>query len=219
MGCVAAGRRFILCGSMESLWEMDDGFLARLRTGSQEAWTQFFFRFDPFIRSVACWSKWGFDSTAREDVMQNIRTELPRAIGNYRGEQPFRIFLRGICIHRCADEVRRQVKQRERYLPMDVPTSDGETRHLDYAAGEDFDPVYAIAEAERAALLRQLLEGMGPPCAEALKQFYLEDRSYKDIAAQNNEPISTVGNRLGRCLERLKELVKKNSFLQDLCPA
>ncbi|HOW96941.1 MAG TPA: sigma-70 family RNA polymerase sigma factor [Kiritimatiellia bacterium] len=203
---------------MDSSWEMEDEFLARLRTGAQEAWTQFFFRFDPFIRSVVCWSKWGFDSTAREDVMQNIRTEIPRAIANYRGEQPFRIFLRGICIHRCADEVRRQIKQRERYLPMDVPTSDGETRHLDYAAGEDFDPVYAIAEAERAALLRQLLEDMGPPCNQALKNFYLEDLSYKDMAARSGEPISTIGNRLARCLERLKEKVQKIPFYRIYVP-
>ncbi|MBU1695162.1 MAG: sigma-70 family RNA polymerase sigma factor [Verrucomicrobia bacterium] len=203
---------------MDEAWNMEEEFLARLRTGSERAWTQFFFRFDPFIRSVVCWSKWGFDPSAREDVMQNIRTEIPRAIENYRGEQPFRIFLRGICIHRCADEVRRQIKQRERYLPMDVVMEDGESRHLDYAAGKDFDPVYAIAEAEQAALLRRLLEDMGPPCSQVLAQFYLEELSYKEIAARTREPISTIGNRLGRCLERLKEKVEKDSFLRDLCP-
>lgn len=204
---------------MDESWNMEPELLAQLRAGSAPAWTQFFSRFDPFIRSVVCWSKWGFDASAREDVTQNIRTEIPRAIESYRGEQPFRIFLRGICIHRCADEVRRQIKQRKRYLPMETTTMDGDLRPREYAAGEEFDPVQALAEAERAALLRQLLEEMGPPCAQVLKQFYLEDLSYKDIAAQTREPISTIGNRLGRCLERLKEKVQKNSFLRDLCPA
>ena len=201
---------------MDNSWDMDQDLLDRLRAGESAAWTQFFFRFDPFLRSVVCWSKWGFSESAREDVMQNIRTEIPRALANYRGEQPFRIFLRGICIHRCADEIRRQIKHRERYLPMEVATGDGESRPLDYAAGADFDPVAAIAEAEQATLVRQTVEEMGPPCNEALKQFYLEDLSYKDIAARKGEPVSTVGNRLARCLERLKEKVEKDAALRDL---
>ena len=196
-------------------FDMEQEFFVRLKADGEAAWSEFFARFDAFLRSVVCWSRWGFSEQAREDVMQNIRTELPRAIGRFKGEQPFRVFLRGICIHRCADEVRRQIKQRERYLPMEVAGDDGRSVTLDYADPQA-DPIAAIAEAEQAALVRRLIEEMGAPCTEALKLFYLEDLSYKDMAARTNEPVSTIGNRLARCLERLKQKVEKDAALRDL---
>jgi DNA-directed RNA polymerase specialized sigma24 family protein len=45
---------------------------------------------------------------------------------------------------------------------------------------------------------------MEPPCREAIRDFYIHDLSYKEMAAKRQMPINTVGTRLSRCLEKLK---------------
>lgn len=82
----------------------------------------------------------------------------------------------------------------------------------------DFDtlvshPVYedpSIAERERADMRIQIDRGLGrlaPKYREVLALHYFEDMAYKDIAEVLQVPVGTVGIRLKRAKEALKQVL------------
>ena len=97
--------------------------LQGLLNGDPAAWEDFFRQYHPLITSVVSWSKWRFDIHTRNDIAQQIRMELPRAIAGYTGQSNLDYFIKRICIHRCVDEVRRQFKERQRVVSIDNENS------------------------------------------------------------------------------------------------
>jgi RNA polymerase sigma-70 factor (ECF subfamily) len=63
------------------------------------------------------------------------------------------------------------------------------------------------ADPEHDNLLR-LLEHLAPNQQEAVRLFYLEDRSYDAVAEQLGMPLGTVKNLLHRARKRLMELAR-----------
>jgi RNA polymerase sigma-70 factor (ECF subfamily) len=65
-------------------------------------------------------------------------------------------------------------------------------------------PLWAKVTPEQ---LLAAVDRVEEPYRTTYRLFALEKRSYKDIAAQQSIPIQTVGSRLSRARERLKELL------------
>ncbi len=186
-----------------------------LKEGDSAAWGDFFREHDHVILSVVSWSKWHFAHHIREELAQQIRVELTRAIPRFRGESSLTQFVKKICIRRCIDQVRRETRTRGVLVPDAVRGEDGEYRTLDFEASEEFDPHVCIAKSERAAALRQLLERLDPSCKTAIGQFYMQEKSYKEIAELNGITVNTVGSRLSKCLEKLRTLMKENESMEE----
>ena len=176
-------------------------------------WDQFFREFDPLIRSVVSWKKWHFDSHTQDDVAQTIRTQLANAIERYHGDSKLEYYIKQICIRRCIDQVRKQVRIREHFVSSLVGNEHGDLRELEVQAGEDYDPIARVMRIEKIKALRKVLLVMDETCRSILEQFYMKGLSYKEIAQIAGITVNAVGLRLSKCVGKLGSIAKKDSIL------
>jgi len=192
--------------------EADQPDIEALKKGVEKAWDRFFLQFDKEICAIAAWPKWRFDAHTREDVVQIIKLAIVQSIKHLQSEQALRAFVRKICVHRCIDMLRKRLREQGRLLSLGHFSDDGEWEDVDVAAGDEFDPVTSLLRAERAIIVREALARMDAPSQKLIRQFYVENQSYKDIAESEGISINTVGSRLSRCLNKLRPLFQNTEI-------
>jgi len=195
--------------------DFDSAWFARIAEGDDSAWDSFFRQHDVTIRRVVSWSKWRFSSSVRDDVAHVIRAELVRCLPRRELPADLTAFIKRICVRRCIDEVRRQIRARGVEVPLVGQGEDGEEYARPLPADERYDPVVAIVTDERGKLVKQLVGQLGDTCRDAITRFYLENRSYKEIAAQLGIAVNTVGSRLAKCLAKLRGLMDTYPVLRE----
>ena len=176
-----------------------------LRAGRPDAWRDFLRQCDPLLHAITAWPKWRFDAHAREEVVQATRTSLAQSLPTLTCNAAIPAFVRRICANRCIDAVRRRVREREHFVPLTGWGDDDSV--ADHPADDSYDPVREIVLAERAASLRLAMNHLDPACQTAIREFYVEQRSYKAMAERQNVAVNTVGSRLSRCLDKLRTLL------------
>ena len=181
--------------------------IGELRANNARAWTRFFAAFDPLIRSIANWPRWHFDAHTREDAVQTIRLGIVRSIGRLQSETALTAFVRRIAVNRCIDLLRKQLRMQSRLMPLGHYNAEGEWEEPETPADGAYDPVQALLQAERAALLREALQRLDETERTCLLQFYAEGLSYREMAARQGVAVNTVGSRLSRCLDKLRGLL------------
>ncbi len=181
--------------------------IGELRANNARAWTRFFDAFDPLIRSIANWPRWHFDAHTREDAVQTIRLGIVRSIGRLQSETALTAFVRRIAVNRCIDLLRKQLRMQSRLMPLGHYNAEGEWEEPETPADGAYDPVQALLQAERAALLREALQRLDETERTCLLQFYAEGLSYREMAARQGVAVNTVGSRLSRCLDKLRGLL------------
>lgn len=181
--------------------------MTALRAEDESAWSDLFGRFDELIRAIVAWPRWHFDPHTREDVAQKVRLGILQSLPRLQAEQSLPGFIRRICINRCIDMLRKQLRDHDRLVPIGHWNADGEWEDVDVPAGAEFDPIVAIQRAERAAMLRATLARMDEASQTLIRQFYVEGLSYREIAQRQGVAVNTVGSRLSRCLDRLRDLL------------
>ena len=194
---------------------LDGQALDALKAGDEQAWDDFFRLHDALIRNVVSWPKWFFSTVVRQDVAQKIRTDLTKSIHSFSGKSSLEHFIKTISVRRCIDEVRRQVREKQTFVPGAFQDTDGEWHEIEARADESYDPVRDIVLAERARYLRQLLGTLREACRVAVREFYLDEMSYREMAEKHGISINTVGSRLAKCLARLREKMRQNPELRE----
>jgi len=180
-----------------------------LRRGDEQAWNVFFSQYESSIRSIAAWPKWHFDFHTQEDVIQTIRLAIIQSIDRLQSEPSLRAFVHKICVNRCIDLLRKQIREQNRLTPFGHWSEDGEWEDIDVAAGAEFDPVSVLQRCERAKILRAALARMDETCQTLIREFYIEGLSYKEMAQRHDIAVNTVGSRLSRCLDKLRVLLQQ----------
>ena len=182
--------------------------LGALCDGDQSAWTAFFERFDPTIRAIVAWPRWHFDAHTCEDVAQTVKVSIVQSIGRLQSEPSLPAFVKRICVNRCIDMLRRQLREQSRVCPLGRLDENGEWVDVDVEAGAEFSPVFALQRAECASAVRAALARLDESDRACLLQFYVEGLSYKEMAERQGVTVNTVGSRLSRCLDKLRELLE-----------
>lgn len=182
----------------------EEELVSALRAGDQPAWNAFFDRYDRLIHSVTAWPKWHFDFHVREDVSQTVRSEIVKALPKFDGRSTLAYWIKRVCVHRCVDEVRRQVRRQEIVASQMLDEEDRGWDPPDNLDREGFDPVQAVTAMERAGIVRKLVDGLGGTCRDIIRLFYLEELSYKEISKKLSITVNTVGSRLSKCLDKLR---------------
>lgn len=200
-----------------SISRWNDRALRALRRNDGKAWDDFFADFDGLIRSVVSWRKWHFDFHVAEDLTQQIRHELMRSVGRVENAKRIPGFVRRVCVNRCIDEVRRQVKERNLFTSFVSRDEEGDERTLCLEGGSDFNPVRVIMAKDRAGVLRDLIRKIDPFCHSVLRLFYGQGFRYKEISEKLEVAVNTVGTRLARCLEKLRGMAKQSPLMQEVC--
>ena len=189
--------------------------VSALKRGDDGAWESFFETYDDTITSVVRWSKWHFKPDVQEDVAQEIRAELLRCITNFRAASSLRYYIKRICINRCVDRIRKQVRERSVIVSLGYEDADGELREMDAPSTDQYDPIKKIYTFETVGAVRELLKHLDGTCLEAIQLFYMEGLAYKEIAKKLGISINTVGSRLAKCLEKLRRNAQHDPILRE----
>jgi RNA polymerase sigma-70 factor (ECF subfamily) len=126
-----------------------------------------------------------------EDLAQEAFVRLWRALPLYDGRASFSTWLYVIARNACLNEVRRRGSH---------PTAQ---------LAEDAEPAGvapAAAPIERRLDCETLVESLPEPQRRIVRLFYLEDRSYEQVATMLEMPINTVRSHLHRARKRLAGL-------------
>ena len=175
---------------------------------------QLFEDYDPLIQYVVSWTKWHFHPDVREDVAQTVRAELVKHIHRFKGGSSLKHFIKRVAIYRCIDEVRKQVRSRTHFQPMTVEHG-GEEQTMEFAAGEEFDPIRQVEMLEQVAVMKSLLTDLTDYCQQAIHKFYYQGLSYKEIAAEFGITVNTVGSKLSKCLQNLRGTLAENAVFRE----
>jgi RNA polymerase sigma-70 factor (ECF subfamily) len=142
------------------------------------------------------------DRAAAEDAAQETFVRVWKALPGFDGRASLGTWIYAIARNTSLMELRR----RRHSVSFDDPDSvEAQQAAASIATGPAADP-------ERDNLLR-LLETLPRNQQEAVRLFYLEDRSYEAVAEQLGMPLGTVKNLLHRARKRLMELVRPDEVI------
>ena len=126
-----------------------------------------------------------------EDLAQEAFVRLWRALPLYDGRASFSTWLYVIARNACLSELRRRAARPT--APLD---------------GDAVDPAAPMGSAVDHRLeCEQLVESLDEPQRRIVRLFYLEDRSYEQVATMLDMPINTVRSHLHRARKRLASQV------------
>ncbi|MEO5721749.1 MAG: sigma-70 family RNA polymerase sigma factor [Chthoniobacterales bacterium] len=149
------------------------------------------------IRKVAA----GYSSSAadRHDLMQEITLQLWRAYPRYSPERPFATWMYRIALNVAISFLRKNTRPGRQTVPLeDVRT--------EIAAESSGD----TETDERVALLQKIIATLDP-LNRALLLLFLDDHSYREIAAILSITETNVATKLNRLKQRLRdEMLKLN---------
>ena len=143
------------------------------------------------IRKVAA----GYTSTVADqhDLGQEIILQVWKAYPRYSPERPFSTWMYRIALNVGISFLRRNTTPVRQTVALDAIAH--ELPH-ESTASPDLD--------ERVALLQDIIATLGP-LDRALLLLYLDDHSYRDIAAILGITETNVATKLSRLKERLRE--------------
>lgn len=124
-----------------------------------------------------------------EDLAQEAFVRLWRALPLYDGRASFSTWLYVIARNACLSELRRRALRAT--APLDEHGEGAE------AAAVPAEPVDLRLDCET------LVERLDEPQRRIVRLFYLEERSYEQVAAMLDMPINTVRSHLHRARKRL----------------
>ena len=147
------------------------------------------------IRKVAL----GYSSTFadRQDLTQEITLQLWRAYPRYSPDRPFSTWMYRIALNVAISFLRRHTHPARQTLSLE----ENEIEVVDEAAGRK-EP------DERVALLQQVIASLAP-LDRGLMLLYLEDHSYREIAAVLGITETNVATKLNRLKQRVREEMLK----------
>jgi RNA polymerase sigma-70 factor (ECF subfamily) len=137
------------------------------------------------------------ERTAAEDAAQETFVRVWKALPRFDGRAALGTWIYAITRNTCLMDLRK----RRPTVSLDDPDSpDAQHAAVAAASGPAQDP-------ERGNLLR-LVAQLPRNQQEAVRLFYLEDRSYEVVAESLGMPLGTVKNLLHRARKRLVELAR-----------
>jgi len=136
-----------------------------------------------------------------EDVTQEVLLQIYRFLPEYRMEG-LKTWMTRIAVNRAIDCKRKKMRQPESIQDHD---------HLD---GQDFVPD-AESEAIRAVSrqqVRQLIDQLPSNYREVVSAYYMEGKSYEQIATETGLEIKSVESRLYRARNWIKQRWRREDF-------
>jgi len=169
--------------------ECDRALVSRCRAADDDAWAELVRRFSRYVRTIA--TSYGLDAADAEDVGQEVFARVYEQLDRLRDDSAIRPWLAQITRRLAIDRLRADARLR---AAGDVE-----------ATGESTDADPGLQRVEEMTTIRQALAVLPDDCRDALDRFFTRDQSYRMIAQATSVPIGTVGSRISRGLERLRD--------------
>ena len=135
------------------------------------------------------------DRDDRNDIAQEIRTQLWRAFPEYSPERRFSTWMYRIALNVAISHLRRESRRSEHFEDVDGMLA---IEMASVAASPDEQP------DERLVILRKLI-GELDPLNRGLVLLYLEERSYAQIAEILGITETNVATKINRIKQRLRQ--------------
>ena len=193
----AGPARFRGSPTPEPVYARDAELLKACRQGDEAAWRELLRRYRDFLYSIP--RRYGLDQDDAADVFQNVSLALWKGLPELRSEKALTRWIEITARRQCerlAGKKRRLVHDEEGLA--DRPAEEPDTLH-------------ELAELQEQQIVRRSLEKLGGRCAELLRLLYMENppAAYDEITRRLGLPHGSIGPTRGRCLEKLREIVKK----------
>ena len=185
--------------------------LASCRRGDAEAWDELF---DLHYAAAGRFIFQLASDLSREDaeeICQEAFLSVIRNLDSFHGESQFQTWLFRIAANKARDfrERRNAVKRGSGQTPVSLQAQESETGLTLDPPADLPGPDEVIMSAEKMALVREALDGLGEPCREIIELRYFGDLSYEELSHTLKLNPKTVSSRLSKCLDRLEGLVQR----------
>jgi RNA polymerase sigma-70 factor (ECF subfamily) len=141
-----------------------------------------------------------------DDVAQQALVGVIERLPGFRGESSLGHFAERVAVYR-ALTARRDARFRQRLAAEAADADDGEP---------PASPFSIAASRARLALLREALDALSPPQAEALALHFLFDRTIAEIATMTDAAEETVRSRLRLGKQALRTKIQKDGRFRAL---
>ena len=140
-----------------------------------------------------------------EDVTQDVFVQILLSMPKYE-RKGLKTWMTRIAINKAIDWKRKLVRRKEQELPEQI---DGLPA---WSMERPPDTERVIADKERRQRITQSIQELPPPFREVIVAYYLEEKSYQQIATQLEIEIKTVESRLYRAKQWMRKHWKEADF-------
>ncbi len=178
--------------------DLDDKILVDLALleKDQKAWTELVSRY--YGKVAATVYRIIGRSAEAEDVVQEVFTEMARAIKSYRKDSLFSTFLYRIAVNVACQYVRKNfargetAEEPEFFLQIGDKSAESES---------------SLIKQERAAMLNGAMKKISPEKRMVLTLYEVEGVSLKEISEILKQPLQTVWSRINQAKKELYEIL------------
>lgn len=135
------------------------------------------------------------------DVVQDVFIKAYENIQSFDATRKFSPWIYRIAHNAFVNEIRRKKREPLLYLDLDAILA-----HPSY----EFDPAADEERAQMQTLMNKGLDALAPAYKEVIILYYIEELSYQEISDILQVPVGTVGVRLRRARQALKDYVEGN---------
>lgn len=182
----------------------------RCLAGDDAAWDRLLRDYTPgalaAIRMALRQKGHGHDPALEDEVLADAFEELARdgahVLASFRGESSLATFISVVAGRRAFRALRDRLRHGK------AVDRKGEQDRAAPRPGEP-DPAEQVLAGERASLIVEAIAELGPQDQLLLTLYYLDQRSYKEIAAATGLAATGVGTKIARARARLKERLER----------
>jgi len=184
----------------------------RCRSGDREAWNEFCEIYYPTISFVVSWPKWRFQPDEREDVIQDVATQLIKALDKFEMVCSLATFVQRVSVNACITRLRRKTTLKRRthlfQVPLDTIGDGSPQESASIASNPDTNQESMLLAKERISFVRKALAKLEERCKELITLRYLMELSFVEIAEKTGLKENTLVVHLKRCLMRLFKMIE-----------
>ncbi|MDX1387709.1 MAG: sigma-70 family RNA polymerase sigma factor [Acidobacteriota bacterium] len=135
----------------------------------------------------------------RTDLHQEVLGRLVESLrrGRFDASREFKGYVQGVARFTAYKAVDRDVR--------DVETPESDTAATDADVPADSGTESRLLAAQ---LARQALEIASDDCRALIREYFLEEQRYREIAEDRGVPVGTIKSRLFRCLESIQRALR-----------
>jgi RNA polymerase sigma-70 factor (ECF subfamily) len=182
----------------------DEELIARVLAGDGSAYTTLVERHADLVYAIV--SRIVLNEADAADVAQEAFVRAYHALPRFRGDSKFSSWLYRIAVNRSLTHLKRA---KRRAAAVDPETGARDEVAASLASGDD-GPDEAVLREERRAIVRAAIAELPPNYRAVVTLFYLEERSYRDVAEILGIPMGTLKTHLHRARALLREALAEH---------
>jgi len=177
----------------------DQDLVARTAAGDDDAYRILVERYSDFVYTVVL--RVVRNEEDAEDVAQEAFVRAHGAISKFRGDSKFSSWLYRIAVNRALTHLKRRKRRPDTVEVSSSPRVEAEVSSRTCVD----DPSVRVLDEEFRERVRAAVAKLPPRYRAAVTLFYLEERSYKEVADILGVPMGTLKTHLHRARAVLKD--------------